>query len=128
MGTMESLCLSKEYLTTSLFMRKGCLFPNVNNLIFYIFSFSLFQFQFNYSIQDKGNTFAPVQLLQSLVDTVRISNLYIFEERWIGKYINDACVIHCFFPLSSPWLVPSQELVCLDFPGVHSFSFSSKYI
>ena len=47
----------------------------------------------------KGNALAPVQLLQPLVDIVRIPDFNIFGERRVCQYVDYTFFSHCFFPL-----------------------------
>lgn len=44
--------------------------------------------------EGEGNTLAPVQLLQPLVNIIRIPDLHIFREGRVGQYVNHACFIH----------------------------------
>lgn len=42
----------------------------------------------------KGNTLAPVELLQPFVNIVRLPDLHIFREGRVGKYVYDAGFVY----------------------------------
>ena len=47
--------------------------------------------------EGKGNALAPVELLQPLVDIVRVPDLHIFREGRVGQNVNHTCFIDCFY-------------------------------
>ena len=45
----------------------------------------------------KGNALTPIELLQPLVDIVRIPDFHIFREGRVGQYVDHARFIHCLY-------------------------------
>ena len=65
-----------------------------------------------------GNTLTPVELLQPLVDIVRVPNLHLFREGWIGQYVDYACFIRNSPPVTL-FLFLEQFLFSQSFYNLH---------